>query len=305
MKKVPKILSVIIVLIFISLTLFGCGASKSYDNTNEKSVAYSTASDYGYSVGTAESAAEPDSTSSDTLSGDRKLVKNANLTVQTKTFDDFISKVEAKTTELKGYVENSSIDENDYYNNENVSRYASLTLRIPAESLDEFMSSVSDIAKIINKSVSVNDITTSYIDTESHIKALETEQKALLEILEKSSTVENTIKVYERLSEVNASLDSYKSTLKSYDNMVSYSTVELYVNEVERITEGEKEGFFAEVKSKLSDNLYSLGKAIRSFGIWFLSSLPMIAIGVIIIIIVIILIKKIHKKRKSRKENIE
>ncbi len=302
MKKTAKFLSIIIVLIFISLTLFGCGASK--DSANKMSADYSTASDYGYSVGTAKSAAVSDSTSSDTLSDGRKLVKNANLTVQTKTFDDFIAKVEAKTTELKGYVENSSIDENDYYNNKDVSRYASLTLRIPAESLDKFMSSVSDIAKIINKSVSVNDITTSYIDTESHIKALETEQKALLEILEKSSTVENTIKVYERLSEVNASLDSYKSTLKSYDNMVSYSTVELYVNEVERITEGEKEEFFAEVKSKLSDNLYSLGKAMRSFGIWFLSSLPMIAIGVIIIVIVIILIKKVHKKRKSKK-NIE
>ncbi len=304
MKKAAKILSVVIVLIFISLTLFGCGASKSNDNTNEVSASYSTDSDYGYSIVSAESAAESNFTTSDaksnvSISGDRKLVKNANLTVQTKTFDDFISKVEAKTTELKGYVENSSIDENDYYNNENMSRYATLTLRIPAESLDEFMNSVSSIAKIINKSVSVNDITTSYIDTESHIKALETEQKALLEILEKSSTVENTIKVHERLSEVNASLDSYKSTIKSYDNMVSYSTVELYVNEVERITEVENEGFFLEVKSKLSDNLYFLGKTMRSFGIWFLSSLPMIAIVVIIITILIILIKKVYKKRKK------
>lgn len=309
MKNIIKLISILVVTLLISLTFFGCGASK---NAAYEDSYYEGANDYGYSYndgvtvngvtaedyGNTEESYDEKSESSETTT-DRKLVRTASLDVQTKAFDSFISSLESKVTELEGYVECANIGDGGYYSSN--TRYANYTVRVPADKLDEFINTVSEIGKVTDKSIEVSDITTNYIDTESHIKALKAEQTALLAILEKATKVSDTIEVYSRISEVNAQLESYERTLKSYDNQVSYSKVKLTIDEVERITETEQEGFFAETARRLKENLYSLGQSLRNFGIWFLSSIPYIVIYAVLLAVVIVIIKKIIRKRKAKK----
>lgn len=305
MKKTVKIFSVIFALLLVIGTLASCGKAANdlvcYDTAEESAVGYGYDGEVGMMA--KEESVEPSNDNGETLSSDRKLVKTANLSVETKTFDEFLTSLEAKVTELKGYVETSDVSNSGYYGDS--CRYANYTVRIPVEKLDEFISAVSESAKVTNKTVNVSDITSSYIDTESHIDALKAEQTALMNILKKAESVSDTIEVYTRLSEVNAEIDSYERTLKSYDNDISYSTVEMNISEVERITEDEQEGFFAETGRRLKENIYNIGKDLRSFAIWFLSSAPYIAIFAVIFVVAVVIIKKKIKKRKARKAKAE
>ncbi len=307
MKNIIKITALVIVSVLMIFTLFGCGKSNKmamYDTASglvEESAVEAgfAADDNSKSVQLYSKQTESPEAIADAAS--RKLIKNASLNIQTKEFDQFITSVEGKIKEYGGYVENSEVGGNDfYYSNSN--RYAEMTVRVPAEKLDEFLNTVSDLATVTSKSVSVNDITSDYIDVESRIKALETEREALLGILKKANTVSETLEIQNRLSEVNADLESSKSKLKTFDSLVSYSKVTLNISEVERVTETEKEGFFAEIRRRLTDNLYNIGQGFRSFGIWFLSSLPYIAIFAVVITAVCLVLKKIVRKRKIKKQ---
>ena len=319
MKKNIRILALLIAALFALLSLSACGAS---NNKAEEALDvdeyYDSKSTYGYEsdmnayedydyseeTRTESSVSEPKPDEKvDLLSdpSDRKLVRNADLIVQTKTFDEFIKSTETKVSSLGGYVESSAVSSNGYYSDGN--RHASVTVRVPADKFDEFLDSVSEIAVVTSKSTSVSDITSNYIDTESRIKALKAEQKALLGILEKAKNVSETIEVYSRLSEVNASLERYESQLKTYDKQVAYSTIDINVYEVERVsTANEKEGFFAETRRRLADNLYNLGTGLRNLAVWFISSLPYLLIFAGCIAVVIVVIRKIHKKRKAKRE---
>ncbi len=240
----------------------------------------------------------------------QKLIKTVDLWMETREFDTLIENIQTKTTEIGGYVEASEISGLSYYNSGGY-RYARLTLRIPSERLDEFVTIVSDLGNVISKMESVEDVTLQYVDTESHIEALETEQARLLELMEQAESMEDILSIENRLSQIRYELQSYESTLRTYDNQVNYSTVSVSVDEVERETVIEEDpGFFGEIRRRLSDNFYEIGQGIRSFGIWFISSLPYLVIILAALWIGVRLIQKIVWKkpffrRKKRKIDAE
>lgn len=237
----------------------------------------------------------------------QKLIKTVALSMETKEFDSLLESIRGKVEELGGYIESSEISGSSYYSTYD-SRYAFLTLRIPSDKLDGFVIIVSDLGNVTSKNEAVQDITLQYVDVESHKKALETEQNRLLELLEQAESMEDIITIESRLSQVRYELQSYGSTLRTYDNQVSYSTVEIDIREVERVTPiVEERTFFEEISYRFSDNLYDIGWGARGFAIWFVSSLPYLAIWALVIVALVRLARKlIWKKpffiRRKKKE---
>lgn len=221
----------------------------------------------------------------------RKIVKTATLGIKTKSYDTFMNGVMQKIEQLGGYVEQSQ-----EYNYDNASnRNANIDVKIPADKLEEFIEELALIGTITSKTIASDDITDSYIDVESRIKALETEEETLLGILKKAEKLSDVIELQQRLSTVRADLERIKAQKESYDGMVAYSKVTLDINEVERVVEGD-DSFVGEVKEKLMNNLYDLADFFRELAINLIAALPYIAIVGVLTVIVIIVVKKVRKR---------
>lgn len=222
---------------------------------------------------------------------DRKIVKTANLSIKTKNYETFMNAVKQKIEQYGGYIEQSQ-----EYNYDNASnRNANMSVKVPADRLEAFIDELAAIGTITSKTIASNDITDSYIDVESRINALETEEETLLGLLKKAESLTDVIELEERLSTVRADLERIKAQKQSYDGMVAYSGVTLDINEVERVVEGD-DTFFGEVKEKLLNNLYDLGDFFREFAINFIAALPYIAILGMVAVVVIVIVKKIRKR---------
>ena len=243
---------------------------------------------------------ETGTTVSETPQVNRKLIRTFDIQIQTKEFDSVVEGIQKKISELGGYIEQSSMDSgSSYYSHYN--RYSYMTVRIPSDKLDQFVSTVQENANVTNISESTEDITLSYVDVESRKTALETEQGRLLELLEKAETVEDIITIESRLSEVNYQLESYTSRLRTMDNQVDYSTVHIDISEVDRETKVEPKTFWEEVTDEFGDSMYGLGRGFRNFAIWFLGSLPYILLWAAFIGMIVLLMKKIGKRKKFEK----
>lgn len=221
----------------------------------------------------------------------RKIVKTATLSIKTKNYESFMTGIKQKIVQYGGYVEQSQ--EYNYDNKSN--RNANMKVKIPADKLENFIEELESIGTITSKTIASDDITDSYIDVESRIKALETEEETLLGILKKAESLTDVIELQKRLSEVRADLEAMKAQKQSYDGMVTFSEVTLDINEVERVVEGD-DTFFGEVKEKLMNNLYDLVDFFRDFAINLIASLPYIAIIGVVAVIVIVIIKKVRKR---------
>lgn len=290
------------VLAAVALTA-GCGGAAK-ETMSAASMTEESAADYSaYDTATAEDwddAQENDAVTA--VSGietpvntSQKLIKTVTLNMETKEFDALLTGIQAKVTETGGYTERSEVSGNSYYGNGN--RSAWLSLRIPADKLDTFVTTVSGLGNVTNKSESVEDITLQYVDTESHKKALETEQDRLLTLMEQAENMDDIIKIETRLSEIRYELQTYETTLRTYDNQVTYSTVQIDLNEVDRERAPEKQSFASELKTRLTDNIYHIGKGIRSFAIWFVASLPYFVILAAAAFIIIKIVQKIVWKK--------
>ena len=296
----------------LAVSIFGCG-SKSMMAT-ESAVADSAAYDdmaydSGYDTTESASAEEAGSGAVTSENGieevqetDRKLIRNVNLSLQTKEFDTVLDNMSQKVKDLGGYIQDSSVwgSSSDYSS----SRSASYTLRIPSDKLDEFIDVVETLGNVTYKNESVDDVTLRYVDVDSHKKALETEQERLLALLEKAENVEDIITIENRLSDVRYELENYESQIRLLDNQIDYSTVYVDISEVSRVTDTGKQGFFEEVASRFSDSVYVVLMGLRGFAIGILGSLPILVVwGVILAVVVILLRKFVFKKSKKNKKN--
>ena len=151
----------------LAVSIFGCG-SKSMMAT-ESAVADSAAYDdmaydSGYDTTEAASAEEAGSGAVTSENGieevqetDRKLIRNVNLSLQTKEFDTVLENMSQKVKDLGGYIQDSSVwgSSSDYSS----SRSASYTLRIPSDKLDEFIDVVETLGNVTYKNESVDEQT--------------------------------------------------------------------------------------------------------------------------------------------------
>lgn len=305
MKKKRWMLSILLA----GTLLTGCGSSfgSTETITRETSAVYDTSAMYDadtadtYDVAASTEEAAQENAVTDTsgietpVNTNQKLIKTVTLNMETREFDTLLSGIQSKVSEIGGYTEGSYINGNSYYESGN--RTASLALRIPVDKLDSFVTTVSGLGNVTSKNESVEDITLQYVDTESHKKALETEQERLLTLMEQAENVEDIITIETRLSEIRYELQNYESTLRTYDNQVSYSTVNINLYEVERESSPEKQSFTGEIKSRLADNFYQIGQGLRSFCIWFVASLPYFVLLAAAVFLIIRFVRKIAKKK--------
>lgn len=256
-------------------------------------------------VSTATTAAKENGESAN-LTGNaagRKIIKNGDLSIQTREFDEFLTNLNRSILAVGGYVEASSINGNSY--NKNRMRSADVTARVPAEQLDAFCDQVSELGNVTYKNLYTRDVTLTYVDLESHVKALRTEQETLMELLRKAEKVEDIILIQNRLSDVLYEIESYESTLRTFDDQIAYSSVHLSIQEVQRETTVEKETAGQEIARRFKENWEDVKDGFARFGIDFVSDLPIIIVWVVFLGIVVLVIVRIVKggpKRKARRE---
>mgnify|MGYP004602886887 FL=1 len=227
---------------------------------------------------------------------EQKLIKTVNMSAETTEFDTLVADVRAKTESAGGYVENSDVG-GDY--GMDMTRYAYLVLRIPADKLDDFVGEVKNASNVRTFGESTEDVTLQYTDLDTHIKALREELNALFSMMEQATSMKDILAIQSQITDVRYEIESYESQLRVYDNQVTYSTVYLDLYEVNRESSTAGTTFGERVKIKFNDNLYQMGQGFQNFMVGLLGGLPILLPIIIICVVVIVVLRKFWKKRKS------
>ena len=228
----------------------------------------------------------------------QKLIRNVDLTVETKEFDTLMPALNTQIKQLGGYIENmETYNGSQYSSGGRGSRYARLTVRIPKARTDGFLQAVSDVCNVVRKNENVDDVTLSYADMESRRNTLRTEQERLLSFLEQAQSIEEIITIENRLSDVRYQLESMESRLRVIDNQVEYSTVNLDISEVKELTPATQQTVWERIESGLAENLNDIGEGLVDFGVWIVINIPYFVIWVIVITAAVLVVKGLFKRR--------
>lgn len=243
---------------------------------------------------------ESDSSSSvggEVASSGRKLLRRADITVETTEYDDYVTWLEEQVSDLGGYFEQQSSYNRDSGYLDSECRTLNATIRVPATQLDVLLDSMAVNGNVTSHSESQVDVTEGYVDTEAHLYSLRTEQERLNELLSVAETVEDIISIEDRLSYVRYEIESYERQLRSYDSQIEYSVVTMTVSEVIEYTEPEPEGFFARCANAFVENVEWLGLFLQGVAVFIIGHIPAIALGAVIGVAVFQVVKWSRRKR--------
>lgn len=295
-----------------ALFLGGCGAksdvmtmtaAESAKPQNFTNAAASTVKDEWDSFASNAPEGEPSPQGGETVlynTAEEKLIRTVTMRVQTKEFETLLSYLNEKISEAGGYIEYSQIyGDNAEYNGY---RSAEITVRVPQSALDGFVSGVGENAAVVYKTENAQNITLSYADTETRLKALQIEQERFLELLEKAENIETILTLEKHLTELRYEIESYATRLKVYDNQVSYSTVNLSISEVKRTTPVEQNpSLLTRMKEGFIDTCYNVQEGAANFMVWLVTNLLYLLIWGVVLAAAVIIVRKCVKKALVKK----
>lgn len=295
--KVRELLCLLLASLLI-LSLSACGGS-SASREDMYASAEAPAMDMEMSVENGLSKWEDASTQT-ALPADRKLIRTIAINAETEDLTALLESLTERIDQLGGYVESKNLRNGSTYSSYRT-RSLSMTVRIPAENADAFIDQVSDQANIVSSTESVDDVTLQYVDTESQVKALETEQERLLALLEQANTLEEILKIEDRMTEVRYQLERYASQLRALENQVSYATVNLSVTEVTEYTPVQEQSTWERITEGFGDTLEEIGDSFTEGMIWIIVNSPRLVIWGLILGVIVVVIRKrrTHKQKKT------
>ncbi len=237
----------------------------------------------------------------------RKLITTKNLSVETEELDPLVTLLTQKVEALGGYVQSSNVQHAKKNSNKNGT--ADLTLRVPAKNLNALVETVEAQSNITNESTDVSDVTLDYVDTQAHKEALESEKKSLLGLMDRADNMEDIMAIQTRLTDVQYQLNSIESQLRTYDNLISYSTVYLSIREVSKYTPAVPKTVSERIASGFGESLGSVAEGFVEFFVWFVTHIPQLVVLAAFCLVAFLIIRKVlrgsGKKTKAKPEQTE
>ena len=226
---------------------------------------------------------------------DRKLIRTVSMDAETENYDALITALEEKLTALGGYTESR---QTGTYGS--TRRWSSMTIRIPADNLSAFVTHVSKNANVLSTSEETKDVTLQYVDTESKITALETEQARLLELLAGAQNLSEILEIEARLSDVTYELERYASQKRSYDNQITYATVRLTVEEVEVLTPVEEPSVFDRIRTGFTSSLHGVSDGLVNLFVLLVAGSPYLLVYGAVIGVILAVSSRIRKRKQKK-----
>jgi hypothetical protein len=215
-----------------------------------------------------------------------KLVYTAQMSLQTTDFEKTESELTALVNSLDGYFEYSHVDRGGYYS-DGTRIYGIYTVRIPAEKYESFLESVGEACHVVSLDRSVTDIGMEYFDAETRLNTLRTKMDRLTELLERAEAMSDIIELENSIANTQYEIDWHTSTLNRYDSLVGYSTVNISLEQVARLSGGvdDAEGFFPSLYRSLKEGIGHFVDSLEKVVLWIAYNLVALAILAVLLIL--------------------
>ena len=312
MKRMVSLLLALV----LALVLAGCGTSKAAGSASDSMAASEPETGYWSNNSKSDDSYDEDgydadgTPASDPASRPVKMIYNGYMEMQTQDFDTAASGIEALVRELGGYFQQSSVSNRG----SSSYRYGSYTIRIPAAQFEAFFQRAGQLCHVTYTNTTADDVSESYYDTEARLETARIKLERLQQLLAKATSMEDIITIESAISETEWDIENLSGTLRHYDALVDYATVNVELSEVYQLSEQDKAvtTFGGRLGQSFVNGLRAVGSALEDFAVWLAYSWVWLAVIAAAAVIVIRIVrrrgggkKKLLHKGKAQKEDTE
>src|SRR5947207_2088890 len=185
---------------------------------------------------------------------ERKIIRNANLTVEVTSPSDSQHKIVSIAESHQGFVVTSEATQRASEDRTKPEMTVTLSVRVPAAQFNQVMDEIRAVgARVIQEKVTGQDVTEEFMDLEARIKNQKALELQFLEIMKRAGKVDDALSVQRQLAEVRTEIEKLEGRRRFLENQSSLSTINVTLQPPTQIVNAT--GFWYSVRSAFSDGV--------------------------------------------------
>ena len=229
-----------------------------------------------------------------------KVIRSAELSIQTTEFDRSVSALAALTEEQGGYYETAQVESGGIYHQQ-ASRTAYYVVRVPKENFTAFRDALGEVGHLYSITEETEDVGEAYYDTEARLKTLTTKRERLLTLLEKAEIMEDIISLENALADVQYEIDAHTAALRKYDSLIDFSTFRIHLDEVVKLAQGvdAKESFSVRLGASFRRGVEEFGEGVEDLILWLARNFIGVAVLAAVVVAAFFGGRRVWRKRRA------
>ena len=210
----------------------GCYARESGSANQLSEVANQDAGPQAAKTQTAEPLLRPvsltqaDSAETVAAAADRKIIKNAELTLEVASPTDAQRAIASITESHNGFVVTSETKQTENADPAKRNLEVKLIARVPANQFDAAVTAIEKLAtNVIHRTISGNDVTEEFIDLEARIRTQKALELQFMQILKQAGKIADALEVQRQIADVRTEIEKLEGRKRFLENRASLSTI--------------------------------------------------------------------------------
>jgi hypothetical protein len=154
------------------------------------------------------------------------VIRNASLQLVVENPAQSAEKISDLAETMGGFVVSSNVYQATYGSSNVPTTRASITIRVPAEQLDEALDRIVENAiEVQERNVSGQDVTREYTDLQSRLTNLEAAEEQLRGFLDAATRTEDVLDIFEHLRQVREEIEVIKGQMNYFEDSARLSAI--------------------------------------------------------------------------------
>ena len=182
-------------------------------------------------------------------------------------------------------------------------RWADYTVRVPSAQFQGFLDQAGELAHVTWRNTNLENITETYYDTAGRLKTQQIKLERLQKLLSQAENMEDIITIESAISETEWNIEDLSGTLRHYDALVDFATINVHVSEVYKYSDTEElpENFGDRLSSAMSRGWHSFVNGMEDFAVALAYSWMWLILWAVIIVTAVVILRKIRRRSGMKK----
>ena len=218
---------------------------------------------------------EADTAAASAEAADRKIIRNANLTMEVDSTTDTQHKVTTIAEAHGGFVVTSEAKQRESNDPAQRTLDIKLVVRVPS---NQFGRAFDDIKKLAantpSENVTSQDVTEEFIDLEARIKTQKALEVQFLEIMRQANKISDALEVQRQIAEVRTDIEKLEGRKRFLENRSSLSTINVNIQRPKPVITVTETGFRQSLREAVSDSITLASDLVLFFARFLIMMVP-------------------------------
>src|SRR5262249_49053013 len=206
---------------------------------------------------------------------DRKIIRNADITIEVPSTTDAQHRVTSIAESHGGFVVTSEAKQRESNDPEQRTLDIKLVVRVPS---NQFGSAFDEIRRLAGNTpaeqVTSQDVTEDFIDLEARIKTQKALEVQFLEIMRQAHKIEDALEVQRQIAEVRTEIEKLEGRKRFLENRSSLSTIDVNIQTPKPVIAVTESGFRQSLREAVSDSISLASDMVLFFARFLIMMVP-------------------------------